>query len=120
MSTTQKMDPKIRDEWVRRLRSGAYRQGLSVLNNGSGRFCCLGVLCEIAVEAGVATKNYDWDVVRYVGEVDERQEGVLPLSVRDWSGLPSTVGVFGDDSLANRNDCGTSFAEIADLIEEHF
>ena len=49
------MKPEIAQRWVEALRSGEYKQGLSVLRridesgNGQDSYCCLGVLCEIAV-----------------------------------------------------------------------
>jgi hypothetical protein len=45
----------IKDEWVRRLRSGNYPQGRRELNGRSG-YCCLGVLCEVAADQGAAER----------------------------------------------------------------
>src|SRR6266496_5922598 len=48
-------------EWVRRLRSGEYKQGQSYLvtlrKNKKSTYCCLGVLTEMAYEKGIVAKR---------------------------------------------------------------
>jgi hypothetical protein len=50
---------------------------------------------------------------------------VLPLRVREWAGMSDNLGRFidseshGQDSLAELNDHGMSFAALADVITEH-
>ncbi len=39
-------------KWLNALRSGKYQQRRGFLNKG-GKFCCLGVACELAIEDGV-------------------------------------------------------------------
>src|SRR5690348_17476896 len=51
--TLTRMDPQIKAEWVAALRSGEYRQGSGTLRSDQDEFCCLGVLCDLAVKAGV-------------------------------------------------------------------
>lgn len=52
-----KMRPEIARKWVDALRSGKYQQGKhrlgTVKENGDIEYCCLGVLCEVAVAEGV-------------------------------------------------------------------
>ena len=50
------MKPEIQAEWVAALRSGEYKQGTGVLRSEANEFCCLGVLCDLAVKAGVAVE----------------------------------------------------------------
>lgn len=56
---------KIRKRWVANLRSGEYKQGKGFLarkaarSNAHDRFCCLGVLCDMAVRARVIPKPKD-------------------------------------------------------------
>jgi len=99
--------------WVEALRSGEYEQGKDCLSNGD-EFCCLGVACDLyskynkpilfILENGV--KSYDGDTV------------FLPFVVQDWLGLKSHSGVFSNaNSLAQMNDGGLTFKEIADMIE---
>lgn len=121
------MKQEIKDEWLRRLRSGEIRQGQCLLHRRTGQQCCLGVLTEMAHEAGV--------VHRAASPVDPRaymyaddgiaHHGSLPEGVRVWAGLPNNFNGLGyrpnnSEALALLNDSGTSFAEIADIIEREF
>lgn len=106
------MKKEIKERWVAALRSGNFRQAQGYLSKNGG-YCCLGVLCELAAEDGVVEK----------GERDEfstlyDEEGyVLPPAVIAWAGVEDE---YGRDSLglAEKNDHGTPFNEIADIIEK--
>ena len=127
-----RMNPEIKAEWVRRLKSGDYKQtieGYLKIEKVPGQFeyCCLGVLCEIAQDNGIL---YQKDTPGVAGNgiysVFSFNEGVayLPEAVRNWAGLHSTEGTYTlkleHRSLIGDNDGGTSFTEIADIIEENF
>jgi hypothetical protein len=88
---------------------------------GVERFCCLGVLCELAVEAGVLERADVPDSVDTVFEYGEAAaQDLLPDEVLYWAGLTSMANpTLGEFSAAGWNDNGSTFAEIADLIEEH-
>jgi hypothetical protein len=88
-------------KWISALRSGKYKQAHGALKGRDG-YCCLGVLCVVAgIEIGP-------------------DEGYLSVPVQQLAGLASEVGcIKGSQSLANLNDAGKSFAEIADIIESH-
>ena len=123
------MNPVIKAQWVSDLRSGEYEQGKGALNR-RGKLCCLGVLCEQAVKAGVVGKEVDGEGVYY----GDFEASVLPDRVREWAELPDdvpfpnnprvTLDDGGDASLAELNDGGTyeqhTFGEIADLIDAQF
>lgn len=138
------MKTDIQALWTGALRSGDYTQGSGVLRTPSGDFCCLGVLCEIAVEAGVippAKKTEALDGTA-LGYHYGTETGVLPEAVIKWSGLGDSEGTYEMDdeelserygdfanrdsyyrktSLINANDSyGKNFSQIADLIEKHF
>lgn len=124
------MNEEIKAQWVAALRSGEYVQGKSTLHsvdeNGNAQFCCLGVLCDLAVKAG--------GVVEEVDTPEEGREGVVyydgdqsfpPPSVVVWAGIPDQYGrvpgSLGDErALYQLNDAGTSFAVIADEIENRY
>ena len=125
------MNPEIKAQWVAALRSGEYEQGKWALHyvdeNGNAQFCCLGVLCDLAVKAGLDVEVFgpDQGSEGYVC-YDDSPDG-LPNSVSDWSGLGGPWGRRpdkdrGDDDYAlyALNDAGVSFEEIADVIEEEF
>lgn len=115
---------KIRRNWIKALRSGKYKQGISYLCHREGkqkidRFCCLGVLCDLAVKARVIAPKvekgyeiYDGVVYKFEGECE-----VLPNAVAKWAGLKTDIGDFDETNLTVLNDDGTSFKKIARIIE---
>ena len=81
---------KRRELWVKALRSGKYEQGIDGLNINDEFYCCLGVLCEVAMQNGLSlTKDDDTDSewVEYDGDAEQ-----LPQAVADWVGLESKIG----------------------------
>ena len=121
------MNQRVKKLWVDALRSGEYRQDQWVLRRriqSDRPVCCaMGVLCEIAVNAGVVERHCpeDRSVVEYGRD---RESKVLPDEVIDWAGLTGEE-VFleiEDDtyaSISNLNDnCQWSFEQIATKIEE--
>lgn len=125
------MDQEIKRQWVAALRSGDYKQGNGALRERHGdgvsdTYCCLGVLCDIAVKADVISQPD-------LGEAEEPgytehfylhgylgAQSYLPDEVVAWAGLPSeNPDIEGDAAtLSELNDEGASFDDIADLIEE--
>lgn len=106
------MNPEIKTKWVAALRSGEFEQGHRQLRKGN-TFCCLGVLCELyRRETGDGT----WENNHFL-----RISDVLPSRVSIWAGLsesnPTVEGITCDTSLAERNDAGVTFSEIADIID---
>lgn len=136
------MTPNVENirAWVDALRSGRFEQGTGKLltrnDDHVEHYCCLGVASRIAVDSGdvhLQIKFGDHSPVAVFVEpgLSYQEENLLPSSVRKWLGLISSnphVSVDreladlrhdGDTkpTLANVNDRGSSFAEIADLIE---
>jgi hypothetical protein len=117
----KKMNPEIKTEWVTALRSGQYKQGVAALRSGEDEFCCLGVLCEIAVKHGViepAAGGGDGEDYSY-----EARTAFLPPVVAGWAELADPMGEIRDEGhlvadLAGMNDGLNSFELIADTIEE--
>jgi len=130
------LNEDIKRRWVEALRSGQYRQTREQLvdhNNTLGpRYCCLGVLCEIAVADGVV--RYDERDNTYVSEENpsDYNDTALPWAVARWAGLPledeygnfpSEVPVWIEGAqticLTTLNDGRDyNFDQIADVIEE--
>lgn len=121
------MNPEIKAQWVAALRSGEYEQGRNKLNT-DGKYCCLGVLCELAhLAGGIVNKDSASTIVYY-----DDESSLLPGSVKKWAGLHSNNPYIdaGDDycAVALLNDGGCeaddnthikprTFTQIADLIE---
>ena len=114
--------------WIAALRSGEFEQTREVLTrlNEMGEVsghCCLGVACvlydrtnpdKLEIRDGHSSRSYD------------SNPSTLPPRVMEWLGLSSEEGSFTDgveadpfdSSLAEMNDSGASFEEIAAAIEE--
>lgn len=125
-----KQQKTVLQKWAKALRSGEYQQGERSLHKqdreGRDSYCCLGVLCDLALEAGVLTK----DLVKQRSEAgvttfhygEEDSSGLLPTAVKRWAGLQTRDGslfgpTLGVTSLAALNDAGMTFEAIARLIE---
>jgi hypothetical protein len=110
------MNPEIKTRWVTALRSGNYRQGTRKLAHKEDKadpmqHCCLGVLCELAVEDGIIEAVTIPDgpglVRRFGGGEEGWSDGQLPLKVAEWAG-------FDSDSVGNA--CDPTLAEIPDAF----
>jgi hypothetical protein len=139
------LKPEVKAAWLEALRSGRYTQGqgyLTTITGGERLDCCLGVLCDVAIRAGlpvdVQSSPARQQILKYDG-----QEGLLPLSVYRWATIdgyasdpdsasydidvdvpnPSYDPDDEDDdatfsaTLSERNDGGDDYDDIADLIE---
>jgi hypothetical protein len=103
---------KWQKQWLEALESGEYRQTVEKLHDDKG-FCCLGVACEI-LDIPSAKKGSTW---MYDGcDVYASAEVVQKLHLHDSHGALAT---FGLGSLANMNDAGSTFAQIAKFIREN-
>lgn len=146
------MNQEIKAQWTAALRSGEYEQGtnrLATLRRGgkTPAFCCLGVLCDLAVKAGLelevedlpgsdgidarrsynrATFSLPHAVIKWAGLEDFTSPGSdEPVESNVWFKVPchcpdGECGAGGevDETLAGLNDGGSSFAEIADVIDQ--
>jgi hypothetical protein len=108
------MNPEIRARWTAALRSGDYPQGEGHLRDGKDKFCCLGVLCDLAVKDGVAEAIHTRPGCNWAyGD----ETAYLPETVRRWAQLDSSNPDTPEGSLDSLNDGGRSFAYIADVID---
>ena len=130
------MDQTIKAQWVEALYSDEYEQGHDYLTkidrDGKVTDCCLGVLCKLAIKAGVeiTVKEVEEDDFKYVSY--RGKSGTLPIGVMQWAGLdqssPAVNYEGGQIALTDLND-GTEdgdgnvdlppqpFSEIAACIE---
>lgn len=104
---------EVYDLWIEALRSGEYRQGRGRLRNVTGtEFCCLGVLCDLAVKDG----GQQWDAASYGPGFDGHSSN-LSLNVQRFMGMTAKQ----QNRLMQLNDSlayNKSFNEIADYIEK--
>lgn len=120
------MNPRVKTLWVDALRSGNYKQGRGALHDVINGHCCLGVLCDLAVKAGVGawiTEPGKFMTTYSLG--DWRTALFLCDGVRVWAGLPVAGpdgGIEGsiEGPLVEMNDAQLlTFGQIADWIEEN-
>lgn len=125
------MDQEIHSQWVAALESGQYQQGKRVLRTSDDTYCCLGVLCDLAVKADLAkweNISGDWVIMpkneTFVTAYGaDTATGLLPRFVREWAKLdtdnPSVRTSSSERTLTQLNDTyDYSFAQIADAIKE--
>lgn len=113
---TTKMNPEVKAKWTAALRSGDYTQGEGALKSHEGKYCCLGVLCDLHAKEHQGTwKNDGRSVDGYLGSLF-----ILPDEVQAWAGCEKSnpTVMQGQKALSTLNDHGKSFAEIADIIDE--
>lgn len=128
----KKMNPEVKALWLEALRSGRYDQGVGNLKAGdpdNPAYCCLGVLCELAANAGVIPpgKRIEEDP-HNTNYYFQGENEFLPDEVMTWANLDSNNGAYQDDAeiwlvdqcLTDQNDNGMPFTHLADLIEDHF
>lgn len=119
-----RMNADVRQLWVDALRSGRFQQGHYRLatvqtDDVTASYCCLGVLCELARDAGVPLTVDERPGSRtYDGE-----RNYLPAAVLEWAGLrDGNPAVTWNDrrwSLSVVNDGSRlPFAAIARIVEE--
>jgi len=111
------MKKSIMKKWVKALRSGEFEQVKYRLNE-NGKHCCLGVLCDLALVDGKVECNVNDENLTIYGAIGKHD--VLPEEVMEWSGIKTNKGSLGCISLVLLNDHGTSFNEIANIIEKHY
>ena len=126
------MKKTIMKKWVAALRSGEYEQtsgSLVSINNEGERFCCMGVLCNLATEDGYG----EWDGYVFKDEKGLNSNSWLPPGVIKWAGMKSESGEFESSdkdcgvspegyskTLVGLNDAHTPFTELADIIEANY
>lgn len=124
MQIKQRTPQEVFRKWVKALRSGKYDQIQGQLREVDGEynfdtdefkatnvvgFCCLGVLCDLAVKDG----GPKWDSN---DSLFNSEDGEPPRVLLDYLGLTDDMV----QELINMNDShGASFDEIADEIESN-
>jgi hypothetical protein len=114
------------EKWIAALRSGKFLQGKDYLKV-DGKYCCLGVACELAIADGLAvTTGIERTHDGRTAELFDGEKFYLPLSVQEWLRLETNTGNWSprnkpvlDDNVAYLNDKGRTFEEIAEFVKTH-
>lgn len=109
------MNPEVKAKWLEALRSDKYEQGKEFLRTKDNKFCCLGVLIDI-VDPSLwkETKIFNNGEAYNASDKEDINCAMPPESFQDSVDLDPCYAV----ALAMANDEGSTFAEIADMIEE--
>jgi hypothetical protein len=110
-----KLRLEVKRQFITALRSGTYAQGRGKLRTPSkdnDKWCCLGVLCDLAIRDNVPVevlrreRNVAYDMAAHIP----------PVAVVEWAfqthnsnEVMATIG-----TLAQMNDKGATFREIAE------
>ncbi|SRR6266851_10054158 len=100
------MNADLKAKWVAALQSGKYLKGRYYLKDSQGRYCCLGVLCEILGKPAQNGSNID----------SQTLESVLYAPVRQVldEGNVNTLASLNDNGLRSSLD---TFEEVIEYIE---
>lgn len=125
-------DAKVIGQWVEALESGEYQQAKNTLrritpnpadhidvDSKTVGYCCLGVLCELAAQAGVIPPGVEYGTVDSTNGVAVSyggHESFLPQKVMAWAGLNyANPRVVYPDELAGTDHIITRESALADL-----
>ena len=118
MNYTAEETKENRQMWVNALRSGKYTQYKGKLTNvDTTAFCCLGVACDISNLGTWIKLDNEKTCVYSTKSENYGHIGELPTEVQEWLGLSTSTGNHSISNLADLNDEGITFTEIADIIE---
>jgi len=126
----RKLPPHFKAKWIEALRSGEYKQISESLRSYNG-FCCLGVACHlydpnqwllvrVPADEGVSEDDYTLVFKAASGAHDMPSTGDVDQSI--YEVFTQYIGATSDTvmyHLANMNDGGYTFGDIADWIEEN-
>lgn len=116
---------------IKELEEGEHKQAKKVLARASGRFCCLGVACEVAIKDGVVLPKVlmKREGVFFYGDNFSGSTFLLPGEVKDYYGFITDDGdpieYFTKQgervtTVVQMNDKGISFKAIAKVMRDQW
>lgn len=120
------MNERVKNLWVKAAKSGEFEQIRGQLHDGKG-YCILGVLAALALSEGVCTyapghkfdgreNSLSFNIMKWA-EIDyDHEKGELKLT--KGAGKVKLVYKGRETTLADLNDSGLSFKELAKVIEK--
>jgi hypothetical protein len=119
-----KMNPEVKTKWLEALRSGRFAQTRGKLHRKNDGYCCLGVLAEVlgCTWQTVEGKNDGDQMFPFLDGINEAKLGTIDQSeinniLGDTLLQKAALKPRQQSALAEMNDNGRTFAEIADYIE---
>lgn len=82
MTRLKKMDPELKQKWVKALRGGGYRQTTGSLRHKNTpdarpKYCCLGVLANVCGEQWETDDYNDGGIIKETGDADRLSRPLL-------------------------------------------
>lgn len=117
------MNPEIREQWCKALRSGDYQQAqkdLRIRNeDGTYGYCCLGVLTDLYLKAGKPEEYQDEGNTFDVWEASTLADPVMEWAGLDGDNNPVLQDMAGEIHAASgwNDDHDADFNKIADMID---
>jgi hypothetical protein len=120
------MNQRVKNLWIKALESGEFKQISGKLHDGKG-YCALGVLAALAMNEGVCTyspqhkfdgrtRSISFNIQKWA-EIDWDDELDLPKFTPDASKI-KIVCKNKELTVADINDAGASFKQIAGIIKK--
>ncbi len=117
-----RMDYDVKEAWVDALRSGDYFQIRGQLGDGGNGRCCLGVLADVVdIPSDCLPEGAGHEEFRdrlYADKSNDRSELYHDFPSVGMLKEMGSLGMSEAQALAQMNDDGHGFAEIADFIEK--
>lgn len=125
-----KLDAEFKEEWADALESGKYKQATGYLceveRGKKPGFCCLGVAYDISEDAhwilegeyweGQSTWRYGVPDQRF--EKDDERAAMNTMNLPEWVSDDVNLTDFVKSQLADANDSGATFKQLARMIRE--
>ncbi len=112
-----KLPRDFRNKWLEMLTSGKYKQTMSVLTNGT-EYCCLGV-----AGRAVGIRRCDLEKTGLPSNLADKHAKKYPEALvkteLDHEDYPAFIDTDFTNQLANMNDRGSTFIQIAAYIKKN-
>lgn len=118
----------LQKEWVAALRSGEYEQGKIHLRSSDGKYCCLGVLCDVIHKREGTDWVWNDRTQSWECERDSCFTGTLSIGLAEKAGLLAGDGPIKQLTPENlkygclwkmNDNLEWTFDQIADFIEQN-
>jgi len=109
------VNQEVQKDWLEELRSGKYAKGKHHLKNIDGKFCCLGILCEIWKNKVQPEKQWQPGLTALGQAYKMINSYSIPAKpILDWAGIDTNIACF----LGKLNDDTETFEEVIAEIEK--
>jgi hypothetical protein len=119
------MNQEFKEEWIAALESDEYKQGQCMLKTKENQYCCLGVASHLLAKKGILIESVNdrgYPIFADPLNAKDHSYETLPVAAQLYMDVSANPLVETNDeghiSLAELNDGGKTFKEIAAIIRE--